>query len=247
VRDLQPGARLAGYRIESIERDDGAASVLRAQDPVEGRTVALYVAAEPPGAVATVRFLERAQRLRGVVHPHVLPVYEARTAGGCALAIAEAPPGRRLDLLLRDGPLTPERAMRIAGQVAEAVQALEGAGAELPPVTPERVWVSAEHAYLDPLDGRSMLARTDRPPSSPAAVASLLAAMLRGEEPPQALLEIVARAADGAYFSVGQVAEALRRLETGTADRARRRRRAALAVVLIATLVLAAIILLSIV
>jgi hypothetical protein len=245
VQDLQPGARLAGYRIESIERDDGAASVLRAQDPAEGRTVALHVSSEPPGAVAAVRFLERAHRLRGVVHPHLLPVYEARTIDGRALAIAEAPRGRRLDQLLREGPLTPERATRLASQVAEAVEALEGAGAELPPLTPERVWVNAEHAYLDPLDGRSLLARTDRPPSSPAAMASLLAAMLRGEHPPAALREIVARAADGAYFSVGQVSDALRRVEAGAADRARRRRRIALAVAALATIALAAIIALS--
>jgi hypothetical protein len=247
VQDLQPGARLAGYRIESIERDDGAASVLRAQDPLEGRIVALHVAAEPPGAVATVHFLERAHRLRGVVHPNLLPVYEARTSDGRALAIAEAPPGRRLDQVLREGPLTPARATRLASQVAEAVEALEGAGAELPPLTPERVWVSAEHAYLDPLDGRSVLARTDRPPSSPAAVASLLAAMLRGERQPAALLEIVARAADGAYFSVGQLSDALRRLEAGSAHRARRRRHIALAVAALATIALAAIIALSIV
>src|SRR6185312_15377243 len=29
VQDLRPGARLAGYRIEAIERDDGGAAVLR--------------------------------------------------------------------------------------------------------------------------------------------------------------------------------------------------------------------------
>jgi hypothetical protein len=245
LQELQPGAHLAGYRIESVERDDGAASVLRAQDPAEGRIVALHVAAEPPGSVATVRFLERAHRLQGVIHPHLLPVYDARTIDGRALVIAEAPPGRRLDRVMREGPLAPAQATRIAGQVASAVEALEGAGAELPPLTPERVWVNAEHAYLDPLDGRSLLARSDRPPSSSAAVADLLAAMLRSERPPAPLREIVARALDGAYFSVGQVKDALHRLEAGSADRARRRRRTAQAVALLATVALLAIIAIS--
>jgi hypothetical protein len=241
LQDLKPGAELAGYRIESIERDDGAAAVLRAQ--LKGRTVALHVAAEPPGSVAGVRFLERAHRLQGVVHPHLLPVYEARAIEGRALAVAEAPPGRRLDKVLREGPLAPVRATRIASQVAAAVEALEGAGAELPPLTPERVWVNAENAYLDPLDGRSQLARADRPPSSSAAVADLLEAMLRNEpKQPAPLREIVARALDGAYFSVSQIRDALCTLEEGTADRARRRRRIALAVAVLATLVLAAII-----
>jgi hypothetical protein len=241
LQELQPGAQLAGYRIESVEREDGAACVLRAHDPVEGRIVALHVAAEPPGSVATVRFLERASRLRRVVHPHLLPVYDARTIDGRALAIAEAPPGRRLDRVIREGSLAPAQATRIASQVASAVEALEGAGAELPPLTPERVWVSAEQAYLDPLDGRSLLARLDRPPSSPAAVADLLASMLRGESPPAPLHEIVARALDGAYFSVGQVKDALSRLEAGSADRARRRRRLAVAVAVLATIALLAI------
>jgi hypothetical protein len=247
LQDLQPGARLAGYRIESIERADGAASVLRAQDPVQGRTVALHVAAEPPDALTARRFLERAHRLRGVVHPHLLPVYEVRTIDGRALAVAEAPPGRRLDQVLRDGPLAPGRATRIACQVAAAVEALEGAGAELPPLTPQRVWLSAEHAYLDPLDGRSQVFRVDRPPSSPAAVGDLLAAMLPGDHAPAELGDVMARALDGAYFSVGQLSEALRGLEARAADRARRRLATALAVVLLATIALLAIVALSIV
>jgi hypothetical protein len=242
VQDLRPGAQFAGYRIESIEREDGAAAVLRAQDPVEGRVVELYVAAGPPGAVAAVRFLERARRLRGVEHPHLLSVLDARTIDGRALVVVAAPSGRRLDRVLDEGPLPPARATRIASQVALAVEALEGAGAELPPLTPERVWIDEEHAYLDPLDGRSLLARSDRPPSSSAAVADLLAAMLpRDESPPGPLREIVARAVDGAYFTVGQVADALCSLEAGTADRARRRRRIAVTVVALATLALVAI------
>lgn len=243
MQELKPGARFAGYRIESVEREDGARVVVLAQDPVGGRIVALHVAAGPPGAVAAVRFLERARRLQGIAHPHLLPVIDARTIEGRALVVAEAPPGRRLDRVIVEGPLAPAQAIRIASQVAAAVEALEGAGAELPPLTPERVWFDAEHAYLDPLDGRSLLARTDRPPSSPAAVADLLAAMLRSSESPCAALhEIVARALDGVYFSVDQLRDALCSLEAGTADRARRRRRTAVTVGLLATLVLVAVV-----
>ena len=246
MQDLRPGARLAGYRIEAIERDDGGAAVLRAQDPVEGREVALHVAAEPPGSVATVRFLERANRLQGVVHPHLLPVYDVRTIDDRALVIAQAPPGRRLDALLGDGPLPPERATRIATQVASAVEALEGAGAELPPITPERVWVSAGNAYLDPLDGRSLLSR-DRPPSSPAAVADLLDTMVRRDSAPAPLCEVLSRALDGAYFSVAQITDALRRLEAGSAERARRRRHIAIALAIAATVAFLVIIALTVV
>lgn len=240
VQHLRPGGELAGYRIEAIEREDGGESVVRAHDPVKGRVVALHVSAEPAGTVATVRFLERAHRLQGVAHPHLLPVFDAVTVDGRALAVGQAPPGQRLDELL---PLAPEPATRIARQVASAVEALEDAGAEVPPLTPERVWVNAEHAYLDPLDGRSLLGRPDRPPSAAAAVGGLLDRMVAG--PPAPLCQVVACALDGAYFSVAQMTDALRRLEAGTADRARRRRRLALLVVAVATLALAAVLLVA--
>jgi hypothetical protein len=245
LQDLKPGAELAGYRIESIEREDAGAAVLRAQDPVAGRVVALYVAAEPPGAVSTVRFLERAHRLQGLAHPHLLPIYDAVAVDGRALAIAAAPSGRRLDAVLREGALAPSAATRIAGQVASAVEALEDAGAELPPLTPERVWISSEEAVLDPLDGRSLLSRSDRAPSSAAALGGLLEAMA----PPRdgGLREIVQRAHDGAYFSVAQMGTALRELEEGTRCRDRRRRRTAIAVAVLATIALIVILTLTVV
>ena len=96
----------------------------------------LHVAGEPPGALSTTRFLERAHRLGSVAHPHLLGVYGARTLEGRAVAVAQAPPGRRLDELIADGPIGAGPAVRIVRQVASAVDALEDAGAEPPPLTP---------------------------------------------------------------------------------------------------------------
>ena len=72
--------------------------MLRAQGPREGRAVALHVAGEPPGALSTVRFLERAHRLGAVEHPNLLGVYDTRTLEGRAVAVAAGaarPPARR--------------------------------------------------------------------------------------------------------------------------------------------------------
>ena len=162
-----PSSGVIGSRPSSA-RTTGAA-VLLARDPQEGRAVALHVAGEPPGALSTVRFLERAHRLGAVEHPHLLGVYDARTLEGRAVAVAQAPPGRRLDELLADGPLGAGRAMRIARQVASAVDALEEAGAEPPPLTAERIWVDgAGDAHLDGLDARIGLVRSrPRPPPRP--------------------------------------------------------------------------------
>ena len=109
VGSVQPGGEFGGYRIEAVEREDASVAVLRAQRAAEGRAVALHVAGEPPGALSTVRFLERAHRLGTVDHPNLLGVYDMRTLDGRAVAVAQAPPGRRLDELLADGPLAARR------------------------------------------------------------------------------------------------------------------------------------------
>ncbi len=241
VQDVEPGKEIAGYRIESVERQDAGGSVVRARDPAQDRVVALHVVVDEPGSVATVRFLERAHRLGGVAHPHVLPVYEARTVDGRAVAVTQAPPGRRLDEVLAGGTLTPAAATRIARQLASAAEALERAGAELPPLVPERIWVNGSgHAHLDALEARRLSAPA--PPSSSAAVAGLLTRMVGGDAPPR-LRAVVGRALDGAYQSPGQMEAELGDVEAG-AQRRRWRRLALAAAPVAAVLVAAALALL---
>lgn len=234
---VQPGTDFGGYRIESVEREEAGAAVLIARDPREGHSVALYIVGDPPGALSRARFLERAHRLGAVEHPHLLGVYDARTVEGRAVAVAQAPPGRRLDELLATGRLPTAPAARIARQVASAVDALEEAGAEAPPLTPQRIWIDAAgDAHLDGLDTHLGLVSTPPAASSSAAVAELLAAM--ATDVPDTLQVVVTRALDGAYLSSGQLAEELARVEERTA---RRRRARAIVVAVLASLVLAAI------
>jgi hypothetical protein len=217
VRELHPGSELAGYRIEAVEREDDGASVLLARDPQDERAVTLHIAGEPPGSLSTSRFLERARRLGSVEHPHLLGVYGAHTLEGRAVAVAQAPPGRRLDTLIADGPLPPAHAVRIVRQVASAVAALEDIGAEPPPLTAERIWVDGEgDAHLDGLDcGGSVSA--PRAPSSSAALAGLLADMTR--RVPAPFCAAVTRALEGAYLSAGQLAGDLGAVQDATAAR----------------------------
>ena len=125
--ELDRGSELAGYRIEAVERADTDAAVLLRARPHD-RDVTLHVAADPPGELCTIRFLERVRRLESVDHPNLLAVYAVRTLEGRAVAVAEAPPGRRLDALLAEGRVGSAPAVRIARQVASAVDALEEAG-----------------------------------------------------------------------------------------------------------------------
>jgi hypothetical protein len=228
---VQPGGEFGEYLIEAVEREDANVAVLRATER-EGRVVTLHVAGAPPGSLETVRFLERAHRLGSVDHPHLLGIYDTRTLEGRAVAVAEAPDGRRLDEVLGGGPLGVAAAVRIARQVASAVDALEEAGAPPPPLTAERIWVDARgDARLDGLDTHLGLALPAA--SSSASLADLLGDMVA--HTPAELETVLTRARDGAYLSAGQFAEDLQKLESGSA---RRRRDTALTIMGCATLML---------
>jgi len=204
VRALQPGSEFGGFRIEAVERE----AVFRARD--EHREVALHVASEPPAALATIRFLERARRLRSIQHPHLLAVYVTEMLDGHCVAITQAPPGRRLDRM------RPEcvAAIRTVRQVAEAVDALEAAGAEPPPLNATRIWVD-EHgdARLDGLDAHAA-------PHPAASSSAALAHLLRELQPRRrrTLEPILTRATDGAYLSAGQFAGRSRRSNLNAAE-----------------------------
>ena len=238
VGGVEPGSVFGGYRIDAVEREDADVAVLLATDRAGG-LVALHVAGEPAGELSAIRFLERAQRISSVAHPNLLAVYAARTLDGRVVAVAEAPPGRRLDTLLAESPLGPVPAVRVARQVAFAVDALEEAGAEPPPLTPERIWVDAAgDAHLDGLDGR--IGATPPAASSSASLARLIGELT--PRVPAALQTVVTRALDGAYLSAGQLAEELGDIQAAAAVR---RRQIALWVVVLATLLLLVIVLIS--
>ncbi len=237
VGGVEPGSVFGDYRIEAVEREDAAVAVLLAHDLREGGSVVLHIAGEPAGELSAIRFLERAQRIGSVEHPNLLAIHEARTFEGRVVAVTEAPPGRRLDGLLAERRFGSTPAVRIARQVASAVDALEEAGASPPPLTPERIWVDdAGDARLDGLDGR--LGLTPPAASSSASLARLIE-QLTAKVPP-AVGTVVIRAREGAYLSAGQFADELHGIEIGAA---RRRRRTALWVVVVATAILVAILL----
>ena len=238
VGTVKPGGEFGGYRIEAVEREDSNVAVLRATER-EGRPVALHVAGDPPGSLSTVRFLERAHRLGAVDHPNLLDVDDTRPLEGRAVAVAEAPAGRRLDDLLADGPLGPAPAIRIARQVASAVDALEEAGASPPPLIAERIWVDPRgDAQLDGLDAHLGVAL-------PAASSSASLAHLVERITPRVsdeLETVLTRALEGAYLSAGQFADELGRVESGSA---RRRRDTVLTITACATLVLVIVLLVT--
>jgi hypothetical protein len=233
VRELQPGGELAGYRIDAVERQESGAAVLLARELSADRVVVLHVALEPPGEVSTARFLERVNRLSGIDHPHLLEVYGARTLEGRCVAVCQAPSGRRLDRF------KPRRAqaVEIVRQIADAVDALEDAGADAPPLQPDRIWV--DDAGSARLDGLYAPAGTlPRAASASAELAHLLESLT--PRPPN---PVMTRALEGVYLSAGQFAAELGAAES---EHAHRRRTAwimaVVGAVIVAALLIAALV-----
>ena len=156
LRMLSPGSRVAGYLLESQIGAGGMAVVFRARDERLSRMVALKVLA--PGLAADdafrQRFIRESRAAAAVDDPHIIPVYEAGEAGGVLfIAMRLVVGGDLRSVMLREGPLTPERAAALLSPVASALDAAHAAELVHRDVKPANVLVDArpgrpEHVYL---------------------------------------------------------------------------------------------------
>jgi serine/threonine protein kinase len=146
------GTQLAGYRIEGVLGRGGMGVVYRATELALDRPVALkLIAPELAGdAVFRERFLRESRLAASIDHPGILPVYAAGEADGELYLANRFVEGRDLGALLeQEGPLAPERALELVGQIAEALDAAYARSLVHRDVKPGNVLVDAnDHCYL---------------------------------------------------------------------------------------------------
>jgi Protein kinase domain len=161
-----------GYSVEALIGRGGMGEVYRATDERLGRPVALKVLADGVASDehSRERLLEESRRAASLDHPNVVPVYEAGQAGGRLFLAMRYVAGIDLKALLRrEGALAPERAVAIAAQVADALDAAHRRGLVHRDVKPSNVLLDhadgREHAYL--ADFGLTQSTSDRGPADP--------------------------------------------------------------------------------
>ncbi|HMI80912.1 MAG TPA: protein kinase [Solirubrobacterales bacterium] len=149
--EIAIGSELAGYRIEELIARGGMGVVYRATHLGLERPVALKVIARELADRGGFRerFLRESRLAARLDHPAVVPVYDSREVDGELIVAMRLVKGGDLRRLIdEEGPLPPDRALDLLGQVADALDAAHAAGIVHRDVKPHNVLVEGDRAYL---------------------------------------------------------------------------------------------------
>ena len=123
---LSPGTRVGQYEVAAPIGAGGMGEVYRARDRKLGRDVAIKAL---PSALAgdpdrLTRLEQEARILARLNHPHIGTIYGLEQSGAASYLVLELIDGETLDeRLARTGPIASEEALRIASQIADALEA----------------------------------------------------------------------------------------------------------------------------
>ncbi len=140
------------YRVEHELGRGGMATVYRADDLRHDRPVALKVLhPEISFAVGVERFLREIRVTARFRHPHILPLLDSGEVDGLlyyVMPCLDEEDESLADRLEREGQLPIPEAIRIARQVADALEYAHGNGIVHRDVKPSNVLLEADHAVL---------------------------------------------------------------------------------------------------
>jgi Tol biopolymer transport system component len=122
---LASGTRLGSYEVVAPIGAGGMGEVYRAHDTKLARDVAIKVLpanfVDDPERLS--RFQREARMLAALNHPNIATIYGLEQSGGVTCLVMELVPGETLADRVKSGPLGVEEALKIAVQIAEALEA----------------------------------------------------------------------------------------------------------------------------
>src|SRR5436309_2883858 len=127
---IAPGSRIGSYEVTSQLGEGGMGVVFRARDTKLLRDVALKMLpehfADDPERLS--RLQREAQLLASVNHPNIAQIYGLEQVGSAGCIVMELVEGETLSDKLKRGPLSPDEAVEIARQIADALAAAHERG-----------------------------------------------------------------------------------------------------------------------
>ena len=132
------------FKVLELLGSGGMGQVFIAEQVSLGRRVALKVLRREMSLVSGMdeRFRREALLLSSVDHPAVVRVIDFGYSNDNACLVMELVEGQTLETLLREGRLSPPRAVRLLIQLAEGLGAFHGRGIVHRDLKPENVFVT---------------------------------------------------------------------------------------------------------
>jgi len=124
------GESLAHYEITAEIGKGGMGEVYQAKDRKLGRDVAIKILPEEfaRDADRIARFQREAKLLASLNHPNIAAIHGLEESDGTHFLVMELIEGRTLDDRAKSGPIPVEEALRLALQIAEALEAAHEKG-----------------------------------------------------------------------------------------------------------------------
>jgi serine/threonine-protein kinase len=149
------GQRLGHYKIDGVLGRGGMSVMYRATDIRLGRKVALKIMGEhiTGDAEFRERFVDEARNTSAIDHANIVPLYDFGEVDGMLYIAMRLVDGSDLASLIKDGPISPKRALELLSQVGEALDMLHERGLVHLDLKPANVLVTSresanEHVYL---------------------------------------------------------------------------------------------------
>jgi tetratricopeptide (TPR) repeat protein len=147
---FRPGDTIDRYTIERELGHGGHGVVYLAHDPKHGRYVALKMLQPELALTLRVeRFLREIRIAAALSHPHILPLHDSGEIRGVLYYVMPYVEGESLrDRLQRERQLPVEDALRIAREVADALNYAHQHGVIHRDIKPENILLHANHALV---------------------------------------------------------------------------------------------------
>ena len=145
------GGTFGKYEINRLLGQGGMGEVYEAYDTDKGRSVALKVLTDRYAHDETfrTRFLRESRAAATLQEPHVIPIHDWGEIDDNLYIDMRLVEGQTLHDLLKNGPLEPQRAADIVGQIATALDAAHAQGLIHRDVKPQNIIVTPDDfAYL---------------------------------------------------------------------------------------------------